>query len=347
MHAAIKAAEAFAKGETVLDVGESALAAHIFACLAAFDGREITVTGHGTLLRRSLNLMPLRDLSVDVAGDKLPLTIKGPLHGGQVTVDGSTGSQVVTGLLMSLPLTKEESVVRVENPKSIPYIYMTLDVLEHFGIEIEREGWEFRIAGGQRYIPTDYAVEGDWSGVSCLLVAGAFLDRGVTVTGLSLSSHQGDRAILDALEAAGAEVVRGIGEVSVRRPLHLRAFEFDAADCPDLFPALTALAAACDGESVIRGVERLRHKESSRGEVLWQEYEKIGIDVDLDGDKMRVRGGIPYGARVSSHGDHRIAMSLAVSGLRANGEVIIDDTACVAKSYPQFWEDYEYIRQQI
>jgi 3-phosphoshikimate 1-carboxyvinyltransferase len=343
--AARRAAEAFARGETVLDVGESALAAHIFACLAALDGRQRTISGHGTLLIRPLNLAPLRDLGVSVSGDKLPLTIRGPLGGGRVTVDGAAGSQIVTGLLMALPLAAADSIVTLKNPTSIPYINMTLDLLARFGVEVGHEGLEFFVRGGQRYLPTDYEVEGDWSGASCLLVAGAFSDAGVTVTGLSAASRQGDKVILDALVAAGAEVVQGGGEVTVRRGGGLRAFEFDATDCPDLFPALVALAAACDGVSVLRGASRLRHKESSRGEVLREEYAKIGVEVVLEGDIMRVRGGVPHGARVSGHGDHRIVMSLAVSGLRASSEVVIDGAECVAKSYPQFWEDLKKIEQ--
>jgi 3-phosphoshikimate 1-carboxyvinyltransferase len=337
--AATSAAEAFARGETVLDVGESALAANIFACLAALDGREITITGHGTLPLRPLNMAPLRELGVSVTGDRVPFSVRGPLVGGRVAVDGAAGSQIVTGLLMALPLAARDSVIRVENPTSIPYIYMTLDVLARFGVAIGREGWEFFVGGGQRYMPADHEVEGDWSGASCLLVAGAFSAAGVTVAGLSAASRQGDKAILDALEAAGAEVVRGEGEVTVRRGGGLRAFAFDATDCPDLFPALVALAAACDGESVLHGASRLRHKESPRGEALREEYAKIGIEVALEGDTMRIRGGVPHGARVSGHGDHRIVMSLAVSALRASGEVVIDGAQCVAKSYPQFWED--------
>lgn len=344
VRAAMRAAEAFTRGEIVLDVGESALAANIFACLAALDGCERTIMGHGTLLRRPLNMEPLRSLGVEVSGDKLPLTVKGPMRGGRVMIDGTAGSQILTGLLMALPLVLESTVLNVENPKSIPYICMTLDVLEKFGVTVERDGWEFRIAGGQHYKPADYVVEGDWSGASCVLVAGAFSEEGVTVKGLSLGSRQGDKAILEALEAAGVEVIRGENCVTVRRGGGLRAFDFDATDCPDLFPALMALAAACDGESVLRGVARLRNKESSRGEILQQEYTKIGIESVINGDIMRVRGGVLHDAQVSVHGDHRIAMSLAVSGLRARGEVIIDEPECVAKSYPQFWEDYEYFR---
>ncbi len=344
VRATLRAAEAFARGDTVSDVGESALAANIFACLAALDGRERVVAGHGTLLQRPLNMEPLRSLGAEVSGDKLPLTIKGPLRGGCVAVDGSAGSQIVTGLLMALPLAAGNSVIRVENPVSIPYICVTLDVLAHFGINVERDGWEFRIAGDQCYKPAGYVVEGDWSGASCILVAGAFTNAGVTVTGLSMASRQGDKAILKALEAAGAEVVRGSGFVSVRRGGGLRAFEFDAIDCPDLFPALVALAAACDGESVLRGAGRLQHKESPRGEILQQEYTKMGIEVFIDGDALRVHGGVPHAARVAGHGDHRIVMSLAVSALRACGEVVIEGRECVAKSYPQFWKDNERLQ---
>ncbi len=341
----MRAVEAFSRGDTVLDVGESALAARIFACIATLDGRSMTITGRGTLLMRPMNMGPLRDFGIDVSGDLVPLTVRGPLRGGRVDVDGSSGSQLITGLLMALPLAAEDSILRIKNPVSISYIQMTLDVLAHFGIAIERTDHDFFIRGKQKYLPRDYAVEGDWSGASCMLVAGAFSRSGVTVNGLSLVSHQADIAILDALKAAGAEVAADKNQVTVRRGAYdLRAFEFDATQCPDLFPALVALAAACDGESVLTGASRLHDKESSRAEVLAQEYEKLGIRIDMQGNIMKVMGGIPQGSEVSSHGDHRIAMSLAISRLRATEKIIIDDTACVSKSYSEFWKDYEYFR---
>lgn len=124
------------------------------------------------------------------------------------------------------------------------------------------------------------------------------------------------------------------------------AFEFDATQCPDLFPALAALAAAAEGESVIYGTHRLEHKESNRAEAIKQEYAKLGIEVRLEGDAMYIKGGEIHSAECDSHHDHRIAMSVAVSALRSDGEILIHNAECVAKSYPDFFEVLESLRKE-
>lgn len=176
-----------------------------------------------------------------------------------------------------------------------------------------------------------------------LLVAGATAGE-VTVTNVPMLSKQADTAVCTALVRAGAAVINDAHSVTaVHRPL--RAFEFDATHCPDLFPALAALAAAAEGVSILHGTSRLRHKESDRAEAIREEYGRLGIEVDLpDEDVMTIRGGVIRGGRVHSHGDHRMAMSLAVAALRAEGVVTIEDAECVAKSYPEFFEDLESIR---
>ncbi|MDE5962569.1 MAG: 3-phosphoshikimate 1-carboxyvinyltransferase, partial [Alistipes sp.] len=158
-------------------------------------------------------------------------------------------------------------------------------------------------------------------------------------------SKQADTAICTALVRAGASVIHEADSVTVgARPL--QAFEFDATQCPDLFPALAALAASAEGTSVLRGTSRLLHKECDRATAIRDEYGKLGIEVDLsEPDTMRIRGGAIRGSRVDSHGDHRMAMSLAVASLRAEGETIIADAECVAKSYPTFFDELEKLKQ--
>ncbi len=233
--------------------------------------------------------------------------------------------------------------MRVTDPVSTPYIDMTLDTAARFGVEICRNGYEeFFVEGMQRYAPATMEIEGDWSAAAMLLVAGATAGE-VCVRNIRTLSKQADTAVIRALERAGAGLVCEAGSVTAaRRPL--RAFEFDATHCPDLFPALAALAAAADGTSLLRGVRRLRHKESDRAEAIRSEYGRLGIEVVIDDDTMAVRGGAVRGGRVSAHGDHRIAMSLAVAALRAGGEVVIEGAECVSKSYPSFFEDLQRLR---
>ena len=332
-----------------LHVGESGLATRLFTPIASLWHEAITIQGEGTLLHRPMIMMiePLRALGVEVrdGGGYLPIEVKGPIHGGEIEVDGSISSQFITGLLLSLPLAEEDTTLHVTSPVSIPYIDMTIDTARIFGIEImQKEGdyTEFFIEGGQKYTPADISIEGDWSGASTILVAGAIAGE-VTVKNISTLSKQADTAIIRALERAGAGIIIEHDSITVsKRPL--KAFTFDATNSPDLFPALAALAAAAEGVSTIIGTSRLSHKESDRAETLRQEYEKLGIEIDISQeDVMTIRGGKIKPATVFSHGDHRIAMSLAVSALRCDGEVVIEQAECVEKSYPTFFEDLESI----
>lgn len=332
-----------------LYVGESGLATRLFTPIASLNRSPITIQGEGTLLYRPMTMMvdPLRQLGVTVrdGGGYLPIEVQGPIHGGEITVDGSISSQFITGLLLALPLAEEDTTLHVTSPVSTPYIDMTIDTARRFGIEImQNEGdyTQFFIEGNQKYIPTDLAIEGDWSGASTMLVAGAIAGE-VTVKNISTLSKQADTAICRALERAGAGLIIEQDSITVSKR-DLRAFEFDATNSPDLFPALAALAAAAEGESVIIGTERLRHKESDRAETIRSEYEKLGIEVDISEENiMKIRGGEIRPATAFSHNDHRIAMSLAVSALRCKGEVRIENAECVEKSYPTFFEDLEYI----
>ncbi len=332
--------------QTELNVGESGLAARLFTPIAALLSRPMVIAGEGTLLHRPMAMMvePLRELGVEVrdGGGRLPIEVCGPMRGGRVTVDGSISSQFVTGLLIALPLAMRDTTVEVRGAVSTPYIDMTLDTLKRFGVEVlyhDGDYSEFYIEGGQHYTPIDYTIESDWSAAAMIMVAAAIAGE-VTLRNLSMLSRQADTAICRALERVGASIVIEEDSLTVAHR-ELRAFSFDATQCPDLFPALVALAAAAEGVSLIYGVVRLRGKESDRGEVLKEEYAKLGIDIEIDYDEnvMRVVGGEPHLAEVDSHGDHRIAMSLAVTALRIDGELPIKNRECVAKSYPSFFDD--------
>ena len=334
-----------------LNVGESGLAARLFTPIAATAGVPITIEGEGTLLHRPMAMMvePLKELGVAVrdGGGRLPIEVCGPMRGGRITVDGSMSSQFVTGLLIALPVSERDTTIEVEGAVSTPYIDMTLETLERFGVEVmynEGDYSQFYIEGGQQYQAVDYTIESDWSAAATIMVAAAIAGE-VTVNNISTLSRQADTAIIRALERAGASIIIEENTITVAHR-DLEAFEFDATQCPDLFPALVALAAAAKGVTTLRGVGRLRGKESDRGEVLRSEYAKLGIDIeiDYDEDEMRVVGGQIEAAEVDSHDDHRIAMSLAISALRADNEIVIKNSDCVSKSYPSFFADLESLK---
>ena len=277
-------------------------------------------------------------VKVETSGGLLPLKLSGRLRPGRAFIDGSSGSQLLTGLLMALPMADGDSRIDVASLTSKPYIGLTLGLLAEFGIKVENDDYRsFIIPGRQSYRAHEYTVEGDWSGAAFLLVAGATAGR-VTVDGLNPCSLQADRAVLQALEEAGAGLITGPCGITASRS-ELKAFTFEATDAPDLFPPLAALAARCEGTSRITGVGRLRHKESDRAEAIAEVLGAMGIRVRFSGNEMLITGGQAKGATVSSHNDHRIAMMAAVMAASAAGPVTIAGAEAVSKSYPGFYDD--------
>jgi 3-phosphoshikimate 1-carboxyvinyltransferase len=332
--------------ENKLHCGESGLAIRMFSPIAALYPVEIIITGTGSLKKRPMSMIAdaLRQFGVkcDSENGFIPLKVKGPLKGGFCEIDGSLSSQILTGLLMALPVAAEDTEIRVFNLKSRPYIDMTLQVLERFGIRVSQNSYDqFKIPGSQKYKATKYEVESDWSGGAFLLVAGA-VNGDITVEGLRPDSRQSDKTILSALDKAGALLTINDNSITVKKS-DLKAFEFDATEAPDLFPPLAALASYCKGVSGIKGVPRLMHKESNRANALCEEFGRMNIKVELSGDYMLITGGKPSGAHVSSHDDHRIAMAEAITALGAADKVFIKDSHCVAKSYPGFFDDLRQI----
>ncbi len=333
-----------------LNCGEAGLSMRMFTPIAALSNRSITITGRDSLLTRPAGMaeMPLRQLGCkcETSNGKLPMKIQGPLQGGKVTVDGSITSQFLSGLLMALPLCEKDSVIDVHELKSRQYIQMTLAVIKHFGVVITSNTSmsQFTIKGRQNYKPAKYSIEGDWSGAAFMLVAGAISGK-AKVDRLHKSS-QPDQKILDVLKAAGASVQVQENSITAEQA-ELRAFDFDATDCPDLFPSLVALASNCKGKSRIAGVERLRHKESDRAAVLVEEFTKLGAKISIAGNSMEITGKKLKGGAVDSHNDHRIAMACAVAALNSENGVSISNAECVSKSYPSFFKDLEGLGARV
>lgn len=330
----------------LLDCGESGLSVRMFAPLASLHNSSVTLTGRGSILKRPVFMIKeaLEQLGAECTDNNgyLPLMVKGPLQGGEAVIDGSASSQALSGLLMALPLAGKASRIEVTNLKSRAYVDMTTDLLNIFNIDIVNRNYvSFEIPGNQRYKPAAYTVEGDWSGAAFLLVAGA-IGGSIRVGNIDTQSPQPDKQIVEALKKAGAVVKPGTKEVYVER-CNLSSFEFDATGCPDLFPPLVVLAAACKGKTRIKGAERLKYKESSRGEVLKNEFSRLGVNIELHRDEMTVEGGAMKSGKISSHNDHRIAMAAAVAAIVCEGSVTVEDAGCVNKSYPGFFRDFEKI----
>ena len=395
-----------------LNVGESGLLTRLMIPIVAAlgKGQPIEIDGIGTLPAR-----PLKGASEIMAGFgtvlrplnpapevHVPLTVQGPLLSGKTSVSGKGGSQLISGLLMALPLLPGDSTLHIHDPKSIPYMFITADVLRRFGIRIgsEMEGGEdfletqdwslctgitFKIKGGQKYSPAAFDIEGDWSAAANFLVAGALFGD-VRLTGLDTTSLQADISIMDILMEAGASLSQiedepqdeesanvkdsndneaadaqeanapqGHRGLITAQKAPLRAFDTDLNNCPDLFPIVAILAAFCHGRSNIQGFKRLASKESDRGAAILNMLTQMGVEASAAGDTLSITGEsvesrllnghlLKGGEYTSSH-DHRMAMALTVASWCADSPIQIDDTTCIAKSFPAFLDAYRLIER--
>lgn len=395
-----------------LNVGESGLLTRLMIPIVAAlgKGQPIEIDGIGTLPAR-----PLKGASEIMAGFgtvlrplnpapevHVPLTVQGPLLPGKTSISGKGGSQLISGLLMALPLLPGDSTLHIHDPKSIPYMFITADVLRRFGIKIgsEMEGGEdfletqdwslctgitFKIKGGQKYSPAAFDIEGDWSAAANFLVAGALFGD-VRLTGLDTTSLQADISIMDILMEAGASLSQiedepqdeesanvkdsndneaadaqeavapqGHRGLITAQKAPLRAFDTDLNNCPDLFPIVAILAAFCHGRSNIQGFKRLASKESDRGAAILNMLTQMGVEASAAGDILSIigesvesrllNGHLLKGGEYTSSHDHRMAMALTVASWCADSPIQIDDTTCIAKSFPAFLDAYRLIER--
>jgi len=335
-----------AKSEKI-NCGESGLGIRMFTPIAALSDQKITIEAEGSLKTRPVDffeeVLPKLQVSCQTENGNPPITIQGPLTPADISIDGSLSSQFLTGLLMAYASKASDETIHVRNLTSKPYIELTLDIMNRFGVKVEHDNLEnFHFKTKQSYQPTEYTVEGDWSGAAFLLVAGA-VGGNINVSHLELNSTQSDKAILEAIKKAGADLEITEERIIVRKS-DLTAFEFDATQCPDLFPPIAALAANCEGTTVIKGALRLTHKESNRSVALEEEFGKMGIEIKTEGDLMYIKGGTGIkSAKVHSHFDHRIAMACAVAAINADGSIEIEVAESVNKSYPEFWKHWNKI----
>ena len=341
-----------------MNCGESGLGIRMFTPIAALSNELISIEGKGSLVKRPMHffdeILPKVGVKVQSLKGFLPIEIQGPLLPATITIDGSLSSQFLTGMLMAYAATDVQDVeIKVIDLKSKPYIDLTLAVLNAFGWKVEHTNYEsFRFLAHAPLQPIiEYTVEGDWSGAAFLLVAGAIAGP-IKVKGLQLNSTQADKKIMEALHSAKANIKQEEDGIfigpSADNSNGLIAFEFDATDCPDLFPPLVALASVCNGLTKIKGVSRLAHKESDRGLTLQTEFAKMGVQIELVGEEMLIHGGnLIQSATVFSQHDHRIAMACGVAALVANGPIEITEAEAINKSYTDFFTHLQELGAKV
>ena len=329
----------------VLDVGESGSTLRFLLPIVSALGCNAEFKMAGRLPNRPLS--PLRE-ELEAHGAIIsepgtnPLTLGGGISAGEYHIRGDVSSQFISGLLFALSIIEGESRIVLESAiESAPYINMTLKTLYEFGADISIDERGFTVKGKKKLTsPKSVVVEGDWSNAAFMLAAGAVAPRAnVSVTSLDADSLQGDRAILELLVRFGADVRRKNDKITVRSGA-LYGIDIDATNIPDLVPILAVVAAAANGRTVIRGASRLKLKESDRLASVSDMLFTLGAGIAKTDDGLIIDGGKRLaGGVVSSHSDHRIAMSAAIASLLCDGDVTITDAEAVAKSYPAFWDD--------
>lgn len=406
----------------LVNAGESGLLARLLIPLLSYVSStrshteiasKITLAGEGSLIGRDLSaaVAALKEAGGFCAasreGKYLPFTIGAGTNKHHFTISGKESSQTVSGFLMSLPLLPHDSTLVVENPASVPYITLTINILKQFGIKIKSTPSDrqitFNIRGGQEFMPVHLIMDSDWSSASNFAAAGAIacsvannatedlkqMNSAFSIKKMSTKTDQADEAVISVLSLCGAKIKfsklpegPAINKENSRYdtrlsfPDNLRnvaitagkllPFEFDANNCPDLFPILAVLAMHCSGTSKIKGIGRLLKKESNRAESILEEFTKLGADIYIDKDTMIINGlNIRQidekNILLSSHNDHRIAMALILEGMlrqicrdtKQSGNQInnttaaikIDDVKCIDKSFPSFLERLQLKRQ--
>ena len=331
--------------ELILNVGESGLLLRLMSTIGLGFAKRLIIQGEGTLLNRSIVSLTdqLRAIGLHVQSNNgfLPIVIEGEITNSSLSVNASDSSQFLSGLLISLSQRPFDSVVHVSALSSTPYVDLTIDVVKDFGVRIRHDNYDtFYIEGNQSLSAQKINMEGDWSGASNHLV-GAAISGEITMKGLSIVSTQADKCMLEVLADFGAIVEVNEREIKVKQN-EKRPFVFDASNCPDLFPPLAILACAAVGTTEIKGLHRLVNKESNRQLSIVKMLNVLGVNFKIVSDSIFIEGkGKVLGGTIDTFNDHRMSMAGAMAACIAASEITIDNVECVAKSYPNFFNDLE------
>ncbi|RLI85500.1 MAG: 3-phosphoshikimate 1-carboxyvinyltransferase [Candidatus Altiarchaeales archaeon] len=326
----------------VIDVRNSGTTLRIMTSIGGLCRGKVILTGDESIRRRpmqplldALEQLGVRTTSVD---GKPPVTVQGPLKGGDCRIRGDISSQFISGLLISAPLaTNDTKIEIITELKSKPYIDLTLDVIKKFDGRIEVKNNNFYVNGNQTYKGGIYRIEGDYSSAAFILAAAALTESEVTIKNLLRDSKQGDRRIIEILKNMGVDLKTKENELIIKGDGKLSGIEIDLSQNPDLVPIVSVLGSFAKGKTIIKNVEHLRYKECDRLKAMSNELEKMGARIKEGRDYLWIKGIKSLkGARVHGWNDHRVVMALAIAGLRAEGETNIDTAESISVSFPEF-----------
>jgi 3-phosphoshikimate 1-carboxyvinyltransferase len=331
-----------------INCGESGLASRMFAPIVALSRSPIKVLGDGSLLQRPMGFMieAFANLKVQFSSNQgyLPFTICGPLTEKDILVDGRLSSQFLSGLLFAFSsVARKKVIVEVEGLVSKPYVALTLEVLKTFGKEIIHQDYRIFELNPERFIFPELVeidIENDWSSAAFWIVA-ATIQGSIKLQGLNPNSCQADKIILEVVAEVGAKIEWESKQLLIQSN-QLHSFSINLNDSPDLFPVLSILAACCQGESRLIGMHRLIHKESNRAAAIESLLTQLGVRFRIDQDALIIEGQKSFAALTYvCPNDHRMAMAAALTSIRSNEPIIIQNASCVHKSYPTFWDDVQ------
>jgi len=328
-----------------IDCGESGASLRFLTAIAGTSSTRTTLKASERLAKRPLEplLKAMETLgattTISENKDGSEVKVQGPLKGGEVWIRGDISSQFISGLLFAAPLATTDVTIHVNGRlESRPYVEMSLDVLKRHGISIDVEDNDFHIPAPQKYTATSHDVPGDFSSAAFLIAGAGIAGEEITVSGLNPGSTEPDAVFLKVIDQMCLDV-RNVGQTLEVKGSELEPFVFDAVNNPDLVPPLEVLGCFAHGTSEIRGVERLRYKETNRLQTIPAELGKMGAKVSVSDDVVKISGGGLVGCELDSKHDHRVAMSCAIASIGATGDSSIHNAEVVSKSYPEFFQD--------
>ena len=328
----------------LVDCNESGSTLRFLIPLFSLSKKEVIFTGAKSLMNRPQSIYQdifKKDNNVfNIDNNKI--TVSGSIKARTYILKGNVSSQFFSGLMFALPLKKGNSTIIIDGKlESKSYIDLTIDILEKFGIEIDEIENGYFIEGNQSYKPTNYTVEGDFSQAAFHLVGGVISGL-VKVCDLVHTSKQGDRIIIEFIKQMKGKVIY-LENGYITELSNTKSSTIDLADCPDLGPIITLLAALSKGTTHIKNISRLRLKESDRVKSTVSTLKKLGADIKSTKTEIIVTGKSTLlgGVTVDSYNDHRIAMMISMAALKCKNKIILTNANAVSKSYPGFFEDYK------
>lgn len=333
--------------DSIIDCNESGSTLRFFIPIFSLTDKKIEFRGKNRLLQRPQKIYEniFKEQKLFYKQNEEKIEVCGKLNSGEYIIPGNISSQFISGLLFTLPLLSKDSVIKILPPfESKSYVDLTVDMLKTFGIRVNFiDELTISIPGNQKYLPTNYKVEGDYSQLGFFAVLGA-LNNTLTCKGLKLDSKQGDKEIINILKNCGIKIEEIEDGYKFFKGIP-KGNNINLENCPDLGPILTVLSSFGDGKFKIYNAQRLRYKESDRIEAMEKELKKLGVNISSDENNIYIEGKNNYSSslEVFGHKDHRIVMSLAIFATLLDTPLIIEGAEAISKSYPNFFEDLKKI----